>query len=65
MGKITFDLHNSRKGFIWIGFQFIWAGIRGDKVVYIRDIECDQITNKGVPIVGSNKNEIVTEGCNV
>jgi len=47
--KVTFDLHQDRKGFICIGLQLIWAGIKGDKVVWFNDIDCDLVTKNDDP----------------
>ncbi len=41
--KVTFDLHQSRWGFISIGLQLIFAGIKGSKSVWFKDIECGSV----------------------
>jgi len=46
MKHLTFDLHLSRWGFISAGFQLIWAGIKGDKFVWFKDIPCDSVIDE-------------------
>jgi len=42
-GTVSFDLHQSRLMFINIGLRLIWAGIKGDKVIWFKDIEYEQV----------------------
>ena len=41
--NISFDMNLDRKGLLWLGLRFIWAGLVGKKFVRIEGADSDDL----------------------